>query len=149
MDVLEIIGWSGGGAALVMTLLQVSKINLNPWSFLARKLGRAINRDVIEKVDNLQENIERIEQKQSESEAVIARVRILRFGDEMQQNKRHSKEHFDQTMTDIRTYENYCGNHPEFENNVTPATIQYIKEVYMERLRKHDFLQPEKEQEGE
>ena len=45
-------------AALAMflgipTLVQVSPIKVNPWSWLARKIGRAINGEVIDRVDRL------------------------------------------------------------------------------------------------
>lgn len=140
MSILEIMGYGGGVTAVIMTLIQVSAININPWSFLARQFGRAVNQEVIDKVDCLEKKVTRMEQKQEESEAVQARVRILRFADEMQDGRKHTKEHYDQTMEDINVYEDYCREHPDFKNNIAVITIQYIKENYKERLEKHDFL---------
>ena len=38
---------TGGGIVLVaMTLIQISPIKLDPWSAIARAVGRAINKDV-------------------------------------------------------------------------------------------------------
>ena len=43
---------TGGGIVLVaMTLIQISPIKLDPWSAIARAVGRAINKDVIDKLD--------------------------------------------------------------------------------------------------
>ena len=43
---------TGGGIILVaMTLIQIAPIKLDPWSAVARAIGRAINKDVIEKLD--------------------------------------------------------------------------------------------------
>ena len=40
---------TGGGIILVaMTLIQIAPIKLDPWSAVARAIGRAINKDVIE-----------------------------------------------------------------------------------------------------
>ena len=96
--------------------------------------------ELIELLGELKENIEKIESKSEERDAVTARVRILRFMDELLDNKKHSKDSFDQALTDITDYENYCNTHPNFKNNQTEATIEYINKTYRERLEKHDFL---------
>ena len=39
---------SGGGVFLVLvTLIQIAPIKLNPWTAIARAIGRAINKDVL------------------------------------------------------------------------------------------------------
>lgn len=39
---------SGGGALLILlTLIQIAPIKINPWTALARAIGRAINKDVL------------------------------------------------------------------------------------------------------
>ena len=75
-----------------------------------------------------------------ERDAILCRSRILLFGDEILHEVRHSKEHFDQILLDISTYENYCDTHPTFENNQSVMTIQNIKDVYHDCMKKHDFL---------
>ena len=97
-------------------------------------------KEIIDMLGKLQEEIENIEAKAEEREAVTARVRILRFMDDLLENKRHSKDSFDQVNTDITTYESYCKDHPKFKNNQTKSTIEYINKVYQDRLEKHDFL---------
>ena len=43
---------SGGGIAfVVLTLVQIAPVKLNPWTWLARAIGRAINGDVLRKLD--------------------------------------------------------------------------------------------------
>ena len=96
--------------------------------------------ELIELLGVLKENIEKIESKSEERDAITARVRILRFMDELLDDKKHSKDSFDQALTDITNYENYCSTHPDFKNNQTEATIDYINKVYRERLEKKDFL---------
>lgn len=51
---------TGGGIVLVaMTLIQISPIKLDPWSAIARAVGRAINKDVIDKLDETREILDR------------------------------------------------------------------------------------------
>ena len=132
---------TGGGILLVaMTLIQIAPIKLNPWSALAKAIGRAINGEVIAKVDRLERELLDMKENQEERDAISCRARILRFGDETIHGVRHTKEHFDQILRDITTYERYCDDHPNFENNTTVLTSQRIKDIYEECLKKADFL---------
>lgn len=75
-----------------------------------------------------------------ERNAISCRVRILQFGDEVRRGMCHSKENFDQILSDIDEYERYCEAHPEFKNNKTVATKEKIIKVYSERMDNNDFL---------
>jgi hypothetical protein len=131
-------------AALIIaglaTLIQIAPIKINPWSALAKAIGRAINKEVIEKVDKLEHDVGVINDKVGESGAKTARARILRFGDEIIHGVRHSKEHFDDILDDITDYENYCKDHPNFKNGKTGLTSNLIKETYQKCLKEHDFI---------
>lgn len=132
---------TGGGILLVaMTLIQIAPIKLNPWSALAKAIGRAINGEVIAKVDRLERELLDMKENQEERDAISCRTRILHFGDETIHGVRHTKEHFDQILRDITTYERYCDDHPNFENNTTVLTSQRIKDIYEECLKTKDFL---------
>lgn len=103
-------------------------------------IGKAINGEVIERVDKLDSEVGDIKEQMSENVAVECRARILRFGDEVLHNERHTKDHFDQILRDIKAYERYCSAHPAFENNVTELTSSRIKDIYTKCLDKNDFL---------
>ena len=92
-----------------------------------------------ERFDTLDSKIDAVEAKTDKYYAVSSRVRILRFEDELQEKRKHSKDSWDQAMSDIDYYENYCQAHPKFKNNQTVATVEHIKNGYMERLEKHDW----------
>lgn len=133
--------FAGGGAAVIMlTLIQLAPVKINPWSWLARALGRAINGEVLRKVDSLSADVQSLRNQTEEREAKAARSRILRFGDEIYQGTLHSKEHFDQVLDDITDYEQYCAAHPNFKNDMTILTVKKIKETYQTCLEKHSFL---------
>lgn len=94
---------------------------------------------IISSIEELKKDIDRLDAKGDRREAVISRVRILRFEDELLEGRRHSKDSFDQVMTDITYYDHYCDQHPDFKNNQTAATVDHIMKVYHERLEKRDF----------
>lgn len=135
--IVKDLGWL---AVLVLSIVQITPVRFQPVTRIANWIGRGINREVINKVDALEKQVNTIQVKEDERDAVTARVRILRFSDEIQHDVRHSKEHFDQILSDITTYEDYCVNHPQFKNNITILTIQNIKDIYCERLEKKDFI---------
>lgn len=121
-------------------LVQLAPIKINPWTYVARSIGRAINGELIEKIDKLEQQFNQMEEHDAEREAKNARFRILRFGDECQQQVLHSQEHFDQIIEDIDQYETYCAEHPNFKNNKAVLTIANIKETYRRRVAANDFL---------
>lgn len=140
MTLKELLAGIGGSVLALMTLIQMSPLQINPWSALIRALGRAMNQDLLDKVDHLSEEVVQMKDQWGQDKAEGYRTHILRFGDEIMHGVPHSKEHFDQILKDIARYDAYCESHPLFENNVTGLTSQRIKEIYKERLEKGDFL---------
>lgn len=140
MTIGELGGWVVVALAAISTVIQLSPIKIDPWTWLARKIGRAINGDVIAEVEMLNREVEAIRDEANEREAKAARARILRFGDECLHDIRHTKEHFDQIMRDIKEYETFCKDHPRFENNTAVFTIKRINEIYQKRLIDNSFL---------
>lgn len=141
METQEWVKWGAACVVALMSLIQISPIKINPWTAIGRWIGRAINGELIEKVNNLERQLEIVEAKHDESEAKSARVRILRFGDELYQGKKHSKEHFDNILDDITEYDTYCREHPDFKNERTKVTESVILNQYRECTEKHSFLE--------
>lgn len=96
--------------------------------------------NVLEEISKIAKEVKRIDEKSDQRAAISARVRILRFADEMREERRHSKDAWDQALQDCDEYEHYGNTHPDFPNNITTATIDFIKRNYMERLERNDFL---------
>jgi len=123
-----------------MTLLQLSPIKIDPWTWIARKMGRAVNGELLDRMDKLEKVVETIGAKSDEQAAKATRIRILRFGDEILHGIHHSKEHFDQILQDITEYQQYCREHPDFVNNMTVLTTKHIMEVYSACFEDNKFL---------
>lgn len=75
-----------------------------------------------------------------ENEATTCRYRILRINDEILHDQKHTKEHFDQILDDITRYEQFCTDHPDYENNKAVMAIKNIKRVYEKCSDDNTFL---------
>lgn len=140
MNLNEVI-LSGGGALLVaMTLIQIAPIKVNPWSSIAKAVGRAINSDVLEELKEVKKDLADHIRIDGEQNADEHRARILRFNNELLRDIPHTKEEFIDVLADIDFYERYCDEHKGYKNNRAKHAITNISRVYDDRLREHDFL---------
>ena len=140
MAIQDLLLPCGGLLIVLLTLIQIAPIKINPWSAIAKALGRAINKEMMDKLESLDKEMKQLRDATALESALNCRVRIIHFGDETLHGQKHTKEHFDQILRDIDKYEHYCNTHPEFENNVTVLTSARIKEIYQKCLADGDFL---------
>lgn len=146
MSITEILSCGGGGLAVLLTLIQIAPIKANPWSAIARGLGKAINAEVLKGLDEVRETqretqaqlAKRIE-VEDERNADSQRERILRFNVELMRNIKHTREDFIEILTVIDSYEQYCREHENYKNNRAVHAVRNIGRVYDDRLAKNDF----------
>ena len=136
----------------LLSLVEVSPIKINPWSGLAKWLGRAINGEVlstmqiIQTAQKAQANALAAHIKaDDERNADTLRMRVLHFNNELLRGDRHTREDFIEILAVIDAYEQYCKNHPNYRNNRASHAIANIGRVYDERLKLRDFLGESKE----
>ena len=131
---------NNGGALTIVCLLlsfvKIPKVELNVWGLLRNFLTG----DVSKKIDNLEDSIKNVDNKldehiklEEEREATTARQRILRFNDEIINGANHSKEHYEDMIQHIDTYEKFCEEYPDYKNNKCKLAIENIKETYHKR----------------
>ena len=58
MSIQEILTGGGGVLLVLLTLVQISPIEFNPWSALAKVVGRAINADVARELAEIKEKLD-------------------------------------------------------------------------------------------
>ena len=126
MSLNEIITSGGGVLFILLTIIQLAPIKVNPWSKIARAIGRAMNVEIMDKLN--------------ESEATDARYRILRFDDEIRHHVKHTEEHFNQIMDDIDESERYCSAHPNYKNSKAVLAIENTRRTYERCRRENSFL---------
>jgi len=155
--VVSLFGNGGFWAAIIfvaLTLIEITPIKLNPWSWFGKIIGKAFTGEVIKEmgdlktdigglkkeVKDIKKDVSDIREEAKEREATGRRTRILEFGDEILHEVDYSKEHWDQILIDITAYENYCDDHVHYMNNVAKATIKHIKYMYNKHLQEDSFL---------
>lgn len=147
MTLAELLAGSGGVLLVFMTVIEISPIKVDPWSAIAKAIGRAINKDVLDKLDAM-------EKTQAETRKILDshiktddarnadmhRARILQFNNELLRDIPHTREDFIEIMAEIDFYEKFCEAHPDYKNNRATHAVANISRVYDDRLIKHDFL---------
>lgn len=136
----------------LLSLVEVSPIKINPWSGLAKWLGRAINGEVLSTMQTIQkaqkaqaDALAAHIKADDERNADTMRMRVLHFNNELLRGDRHTREDFIEILAVIDAYEQYCKNHPNYRNNRASHAIANIGRVYDDRLKLRDFLGETKE----
>ena len=140
MVLAELLTDGGGVLLLLLTLIQLSPLKINPWNASARWLGKAINGEVLDKLESVEKRMNEHIKADDERDADLHRARILQFNTELLRDIKHTKEDFTEILYNIDCYERYCREHPDYQNNRAVHAIANIGRVYDERLAKHDFL---------
>ena len=141
MSITNILKGGGRLLLVVLTLVQLAPIQINPWSWLAKMLGKAINAGVAEELAEIKVKLDAHITMDDRRTADGHRARILHFNNELLRSIDHTKEEFIEVLAEIDAYEFYCKAHPEYPNNRAVLAIENIRDSYKERLQKHDFLQ--------
>ena len=104
----------GGGLLLVlMTLVQLAPVKLDPWSALAKAVGRAINADVAKELAEIKAKLDGHIDMDDRRAADGHRARILHFNNELLRDIGHTEEEFIEALTEIDAYEEYCRSQPD------------------------------------
>lgn len=147
MSIQEILTVGGGALAVLLTLVEVAPIKINPWSAIAKGLGRALNADVMSKLKEMEKSqvetravLDKHIRIDDERNADAHRTAILHFNNELLRDIQHTREDFIEILAEIDFYEKYCEHHADYQNNRAVHAIANIKRVYDERMEKHDFL---------
>ena len=142
-----------GGSGLivaVMSIIQVSKIEINPQSWIAAQLGNALNAGVMKEIKDIKTEQEETRKKLDahieegeERKADNYRSRVLRFNNELVRGLGHTEEDYDEILDVIWKYNEYCKTHPKYKNNKMPHAIKNVERMYDEMLQTNGFLKTE------
>lgn len=141
MSIQQILGGGGGAVLILMTLVQIAPVKVNPWSWIARTVGKAINADISKRLSDIEKKLDGHIDMDDKRTADGHRAQILHFNNELLRPINHTKEEFIEVLAKIDAYEKYCETHPDYPNNRAVLAIENIREIYKDRLKKRDFLQ--------
>ena len=144
--------WSQGLIYLILGsgIIQIAPIKINPFTWLAKKIGNALTADLKsdlkndfnelnDKVNNIEVKLELHINENKKERVADYRARIIRFNDEIMEEKTHTKEYYDNILEDIDKYEAYCNSHPDYPNNKAVMAIHNIKAKYEEHMENNSF----------
>ena len=140
MTAKEILLEGGGLLFALLSLVEIAPVKWNPWSALAKALGRAVNADLLRELSATKAALEEHIRLDDERNADAHRAKILAFNTELLRGIDHTREDFIEVLAEIDRYESYCRAHPDYKNNRAKHAISNIGRVYDDRLKKHDFL---------
>ena len=147
MTILEIIEtyWKQGLLYLILGagIIQITPIKLSPFSWLAKKIGNALNADVLKRLKETNQSLLDLDKKldnhiaENEREKIDeCRRRILIFNEKVvADSKNITKERYDSILEDIDMYENYCDEHPNYPNSKAVLSIENLKRDYLKRYQ--------------
>lgn len=146
-EIITLIGAGGGGLAVVlMTVIELAPVKVNPWSAIARAIGRAMNADIIKDLADVkktqaeaQKALEEHIRVDDERNADSHRQQILRFNLELIQGEEHTREDYIEILSIIDKYQAYCKAHPDYPNERATHAVANIGRAYDTRLKKYDF----------
>lgn len=147
MSVRDLLGYICAGIVVLSTFVQISPVKINPWSWLGKQIGKAINGDVMSRIDELQTEIRDVKAQQAkdtdirdERHAEDCRTYIISFSDELRRSLDHSEEAFNRCFECIKDYKNYCDSHPNYINDKAVMSIKFIESKYQYCLDHNCFL---------
>ena len=140
MTAKEILLEGGGLLFALLSLVEIAPVKWNPWSALAKALGRAVNADLLRELSATKAALEEHIRLDDERNADAHRAKILAFNTELLRGIDHTREDFIEVLAEIDQYESYCRAHPDYKNNRARHAVANIGRVYDDRLAKHDFL---------
>ena len=142
--IIQSLGWIS--LAIITFVEKFGPKDKKPWTALFTFIGKILTKEfaesqkaLMDRVDVLSDKIEAVAESVAETRAIAARVRILRFADEIIGKQAHSRESYVQIFTDIDTYDKFCRSHLDFKNHNTVSATRLINDAYDERSRKNDF----------
>ena len=140
MTAQDILLGGGGLLVILFSLVEIAPVKWNPWSALAKALGRAVNADLLRELSATKAALEEHIRLDDERNADAHRAKILAFNTELLRGIDHTREDFIEVLAEIDRYESYCRTHPDYKNNRARHAVANIGRVYDDRLAKHDFL---------
>lgn len=123
----------------MMTLIQISPIKVNPWSYLFKWLGRQINSEVMKKINEVEKRLDEHIKNSLDAELKARRAAILDFSSSVIRGTNYHREKFAFMIRECDAYETYCREN-NIVNGVANASIAEIRRIYQEHLRNQDFL---------
>lgn len=129
---------------VLLSLIQVSKINWNPWDKIFGWFGSKINSGLKKKIDELEKKFDDHIKESDEEKLENMRRDILDFCNACMNGRKHTQEQFRFILKKCDNYEIYIEQH-HIKNGEISSAIEEIRRIYKICLQKNSFLSSGKE----
>lgn len=137
------LGEIAGAVALLWaglsTIIQISPIKLNPWTSIGKAIGRAINGDVLDKLQKQDQAMVDIRDTVDDNEIDRIRWEILDFSNSCRQGKKHTLDEFVHIIELNEKYHKILERR-DLTNGRIDLEYNYIVSIYEECQKKNNFL---------
>lgn len=135
-----------GAIALIilLSLVQVSKINWNPWDKILGWFGSKFNSGLKNKVEELEKTLNNHIKESMDEKVENTRRDILEFCNACMNGRKHTQEQFRFILKKCDDYETYTEEH-NIKNGEISSAIEEIRRIYKACLQKNSFLEAGKE----
>ncbi len=120
------------------TVIQISPLKINPWSWLGKQIRQLIFGDSI---SDLEKEVKNIKGDLLDEKVSSRRWQILNFSSTCMRGILHTKEEWDHCIAALEWYEEYCERN-KIPNGVMKECAKYLRKRYQEHLQNKNFLQP-------
>lgn len=131
---------------ILASLIQFSKIQINPWDSFFGWIGDRLNINLIKRLDATDKKIDAVNDKIEEhiKESEInnlqdTRRNILAFANECMYGRKHTKEQFDFVISECDSYELYIEKN-NIKNGVVSSAIREIRRLNDKCIQTNSYL---------
>ena len=125
---------------ILLSLIQVSKIQINPWDKILGWIGERLNKSIKDKVDEVEKKLDQHILESEERDLRDTRQYILDFANSCMYGRKHTYEQFRFVIKKCDEYEKYVEeNH--IKNGEITSAIAYIRRLNDKCRQNNSFLQ--------
>lgn len=129
---------------VLMSIVQVSKININPWDWLLGVIGKKLNANILTEVEGIKKTLDEHIKADEKEKLENQRRDILEFANSCMNKRKHTQEQFNFVLKKCDEYEKYIEeNH--IKNGEITSAIEEIHRLYTKCRQENSFLKPGEE----
>lgn len=125
--------------AALSVFVEFVPIKINPISSILKWIGKQINEDIKEQLQELQSKVDTLEMQEAQNEVDQIRNEILKFGKSCRNKEKHTQKQFEQIIYLYKKYEDLVEKY-QIDNGVLEIEYDYILEIYKRCQREGAFL---------
>jgi len=129
---------------VLASLIQVSKININPWDWFFALIGKKLNKEVFEKVEKIEKKLDKHIADDNKEKLEGKRRDILDFANACMNGRKHTQEQFTFIVKLCDEYDAYIEKTHEKNGEISSA-IEEIRRLYVKCRQNNTFLKPGEE----